>query len=203
MLARHFGLAVILASLAALSLTGCTAGGLAVGGAAAAGVATVQERTLGRAIDDKALEIQINHRLLQADEVLFRKISVEALEGRVLLLGAVPKPDDRIEASRLAWETPGVREVMNEVQVTDRSGIVNYFKDAKITTELRLLILRDRDIRDINYSIETVNGIVYLLGIAQDKAELDKLTHHARNIAGVEKVISHVRLRSDKRRRAS
>ncbi|HJM48603.1 MAG TPA: BON domain-containing protein [Alphaproteobacteria bacterium] len=203
MLARHFGLAVILASLAALSLTGCTAGGLAVGGAAAAGVATVQERTLGRAIDDKALEIQINHRLLQADEVLFRKISVEALEGRVLLLGAVPKPDDRIEASRLAWETPGVREVMNEVQVTDRSGIVNYFKDAKITTELRLLILRDRDIRDINYSIETVNGIVYLLGIAQDKAELDKLTRHARNIAGVEKVISHVRLRSDKRRRAS
>ncbi len=203
MLARHFGLAVILASLAALSLTGCTAGGLAVGGAAAAGVATVQERTLGRAIDDKALEIEINHRLLQADEVLFRKISVEALEGRVLLLGAVPKPDDRIEASRLAWETPGVREVMNEVQVTDRSGIVNYFKDAKITTELRLLILRDRDIRDINYSIETVNGIVYLLGIAQDKAELDKLTHHARNIAGVEKVISHVRLRSDKRRRAS
>ena len=203
MLARHFGLAVILASLAALSLTGCTAGGLAVGGAAAAGVATVQERTLGRAIDDKALEIQINHRLLQADEVLFRKISVEALEGRVLLLGAVPKPDDRIEASRLAWETPGVREVMNEVQVTDRSGIVNYFKDAKITTELRLLILRDRDIRDINYSIETVNGIVYLLGIAQDKTELDKLTRHARNIAGVEKVISHVRLRSDKRRRAS
>ncbi len=203
MLARHFGLAVILASLAALSLTGCTAGGLAVGGAAAAGVATVQERTLGRAIDDKALEIEINHRLLQADEVLFRKISVEALEGRVLLLGAVPKPDDRIEASRLAWETPGVREVMNEVQVTDRSGIVNYFKDAKITTELRLLILRDRDIRDINYSIETVNGIVYLLGIAQDKAELDKLTRHARNIAGVEKVISHVRLRSDKRRRAS
>ncbi|MDP7429126.1 MAG: BON domain-containing protein [Alphaproteobacteria bacterium] len=203
MLARHFGLAVILASLAALSLTGCTAGGLAVGGAAAAGVATVQERTLGRAIDDKALEIQINHRLLQADEVLFRKISVEALEGRVLLLGAVPKPDDRIEASRLAWETPGVREVMNEVQVTDRSGIVNYFKDAKITTELHLLILRDRDIRDINYSIETVNGIVYLLGIAQDKAELDKLTRHARNIAGVEKVISHVRLRSDKRRRAS
>ena len=203
MLARHFGLAVILASLAALSLTGCTAGGLAVGGAAAAGVATVQERTLGRAIDDKALEIEINHRLLQADEVLFRKISVEALEGRVLLLGAVPKPDDRIEASRLAWETPGVREVMNEVQVTDRSGIVNYFKDAKITTELRLLFLRDRDIRDINYSIETVNGIVYLLGIAQDKAELDKLTRHARNIAGVEKVISHVRLRSDKRRRAS
>ncbi len=203
MLARHFGLAVILASLAALSLTGCTAGGLAVGGAAAAGVATVQERTLGRAIDDKALEIQINHRLLQADEVLFRKIGVEALEGRVLLLGAVPKPDDRIEASRLAWEVPGVREVMNEVQVTDRSGLVNYFKDAKITTELRLLVLRDRDIRDINYSIETVNGIVYLLGIAQDKAELDKMIRHARNIAGVEKVISHVRLRSDKRRNSS
>ncbi len=203
MASPRFWAGLLLALLAATGLTGCTAGGMAVGGAAAAGVATVQERTLGRAIDDKALEIEINHRLLQADEVLFRKISVEALEGRVLLLGAVPKPDDRIEASRLAWEVPGVREVMNEVQVTDRSGLVNYFKDAKITTELRLLVLRDRDIRDINYSIETVNGIVYLLGISQDKAELDKMIRHARNIAGVEKVISHVRLRSDKRRNSS
>ncbi len=203
MMGPRLGLGLILALLATAALTGCTAGGMAVGGAAAAGVATAQERSLGRAIDDKALEVEINHRLLQADEVLFRKISVEALEGRILLLGAVPKPDDRIEASRLAWEVPGVKEVMNEVQVTDRSGIINYFKDAKITAELRFLVLRDRDIRDINYSIETVNGIVYLLGIAQDKTELDKVTRHARNISGVEKVISHVRLRTDKRRRAS
>ena len=74
------------------------------------------------------------------------------------------------------------------------------FKDVKITTQLRYQMLRDRNISDINFSVETVNGIVYLMGIARDQSELEKVTTHARNISGVQKVISHVRLSDDKRR---
>ena len=61
-------------------------------------------------------------------------------------------------------------------------------------------MLRDRDISDVNYTVETVNGIVYLMGIARSRPALDKVTTHARNIAGVQKVISHVRLSGDDRR---
>ena len=50
---------------------------------------------------------------------------------------------------------------------------------------------------DVNYSVETVNGIVYLIGIAQDEGELTRVTDYARNIGGVVKVVSHVRMKED------
>ncbi len=91
----------------------------------------------------------------------------------MLLTGIVPAPDDRVEAVRQAWQAKGGLEVIDEVQVSDRAGIADYLRDAKITSQLRFQMLRDRDISDVNYTVETVNGIVYLMGIARSRAELD------------------------------
>ena len=180
---------------AAGGLGGCTGAVLGVG--AAGGVAVAQERSVGAAIDDKTIQLQINADLLRQDEALFRQVDVEAVEGRVVLTGAVATPEKRLQATRIAWQASGVKEVANELQVTDRGGVVNYAKDAWITTQLRTKILTDTEIFDINYTVETVNGVVYLLGIAKTQAELDRVTGHARTIRGVAKVVSHVRLKAD------
>ena len=185
--------------LSLLALTACAAPGI-VAGAATAGLAVAQERSIGTVIDDTAIELQIQHYLLQASDGLFIRVGIEVHEGRVLLTGVVPAPDDRVEAVRQAWQVNGVLEVINEVQVTNRAGITDYLRDVKITSQLRFQMLRDRDISDVNYTVETVNGIVYLMGIARSRPELDKVTTHARNIAGVQKVISHVRLSGGDRR---
>jgi len=183
-----------------LALTACGGAGIVAGGAATAGISVAQERTVGAAIDDTVTQLQIKHYLLKASDDLFIRVGSEVHEGRVLLTGVVPTADDRVDAVRLTWQAKGVLEVLNEIQVADRDGIIDYFKDVKITSQLRYQMLRDRDISDINFSVETVNGIVYLMGIARDQAELEKVTTHARNIAGVAKVLSHVRLRGDARR---
>ena len=185
--------------LSLLALTACVAPGI-VAGAATAGLAVAQERSIGAVIDDTAIELQIQHYLLQASDGLFIRVGVEVHEGRVLLTGIVPTPDDRVEAVRQAWQVNRVLEVINEVQVTNRAGITDYLRDVKITSQLRFQMLRDRDIFDVNYTVETVNGIVYLMGMAGSRPELDKVTTHARNIAGVQKVFSHVRLSGDDRR---
>ena len=185
--------------LSLLALTACAAPGI-VAGAATAGPAVAQERSIGTVIDDTAIELQIQHYLLQASDGLFIRVGIEVHEGRVLLTGVVPAPDDRVEAVRQAWQVNGVLEVINEVQVSDRAGITDYLRDVKITSQLRFKMLRDRDISDVNYTVETVNGIVYLMGIARSRPELDKVTTHARNIAGVQKVFSHVRLSGGDRR---
>ena len=185
--------------LSLLALTACAAPGI-LAGAATAGLAVAQERSIGTVIDDTAIELQIQHYLLQASDGLFIRVGVEVHEGRVLLTGIVPTPDDRVEAVRQAWQAKGVLEVINEVQVTNRAGITDYLRDVKITSQLRFKMLRDRDIFDVNYTVETVNGIVYLMGMAGSRPELDKVTTHARNIAGVQKVISHVRLSGGDRR---
>ncbi len=194
---------ILLAGLmvAALGLSGCA--GVVAGAGAQGLVAAAQERKLLDAVDDKTIQFRINARFLNYDADLFRRVETEIVEGRVLLTGNVPKPDDRVQAARITWQVAGVREVLNEIAVNDRSGITNYFKDSWITTRLRAKMVTDADIVDINYSVETVNGVVYLIGIAQDEAELKRLTGHARTLSGVRRVISHVRMKDDPRRPTS
>ena len=54
--------------------------------------------------------------------------------------------------------------------------------------------------QSINYSVETVDGTVYLMGIAQNGSELQRVQDHARNLAYVRKVVSYVRLKDDPKR---
>ena len=181
----------------ALVLGACQS--LLLGGAALVGVAAVQERSVGAALDDATIQLLINQKLLETDEILFLRVGIEVLEKRVLLTGSVNTPDNRVEAVRAAWQVDGVREVLNEIQIAERDAL-SYLNDARITAQLRFQMLTDAEVADVNYSVDTVNGTVYLMGIAVDQAELDRVSDYARAISGVENVISHVRLSDDPRR---
>ena len=181
-----------------LVLSGCASA--IVGGAAAVGVAAAQERTVGSAIDDATIEFKIKDLFLEKSDRLFTRVSVDSVEGRVLLSGTVQTPDNRVDIARLTWQVDGVKEVFNEVEVGDRGGLIDYFKDVRIANELRLKLLADKEVANVNYSVETVNGVIYLMGIGQDQAELERVTSHASNIKGVVRVVSFVVLKDDARR---
>jgi osmotically-inducible protein OsmY len=96
----------------------------------------------------------------------------------------------------------GVREVINEV-IIDPSGSTGTFaRDTWISAQLKSKILFDKEIDSINYQIETVRHVVYLMGVAQNKKELDRVINYARNLKYVERVVNHVILKTDPRRRA-
>ena len=177
--------------------SGCTTAGVVIGAGATAGVVASQERGFETAIDDNKISLDINRLLIAEDPDLFRRVSTEVVEGRVLLAGVVDTPEARVTANRLAWQAAGVREVINEIDVARSEGFAGYAKDNWITTKLRSRILTDTGITALNYSIETVGGTIYLLGIAQDRAELDRVIAHARDVSGVRDVVSYVQLKDD------
>jgi osmotically-inducible protein OsmY len=191
-------LAPALLMLAAGALQGCVAA--AVGAGATAGVAATEERGIKGAASDTSIRAEINHYWLQKDQNLFADCNLQIQEGRVLVTGAVKNPDTRAEAIQLAWKAKGVREVINEIEVTDQGGVGAYARDTAIVTELRSKLLFAKDIQSVNYSIESVNGVVYMLGVAQNQVELDKAINIARNVNYVRRVVSHVLLKDDPRR---
>ncbi len=177
-------------------LTGCFA--IAAGGVGVTGVGIVQERSFGKGIDDKTILAQINSLYLQEDVGnLFNNVDVEVNEGRVMLTGNVATAESRIQAVKLAWQPKGVKEVINEIQITNKTGIRDIAKDTWITAQVKSKLLFNKDVASINYTVDTVNGVVYLMGIAQNQTELDTVTFVASTIKGVQKVISHVRLKDD------
>lgn len=194
------GTLVALVVTAALSLGGCA--GAVVGAGATAGTAAVQERGLDGAIVDARIQATLNNGWLEYDKSLFPHLASSVYEGRVLLTGVVKTEDQRAEIVRQAHVIRGVREVINEILV-DPSGTTGTFaRDSWISTQLRTKLLFDRDVLAINYSVETVRHTVYLFGVAQDKQELDRVINYARNTEYVSRVVNHVLLKSDPRRRA-
>ena len=189
---------VLAAVAAALLLSGCAQAVLTAG--ATAGVAIAQERSLGNAIDDAAINLLVKDKLFDLSADLFTRVSVKSVEGRVLITGSVNNPKDRVEVTRITWQVKGVREVYNELEVRDRSGLTNYFRDVRITNELRLRLMGNRSVSAINYSVESVNQIIYLMGIATSQDEMNRVVEQARNIKGVEKVVSYILQAEDSRR---
>ncbi|MEQ8357426.1 MAG: BON domain-containing protein [Kiloniellaceae bacterium] len=185
------------ALVAALALGGCSFWGAAAGGAAVGATAAQTEKGFRRSVADTEIRITINDLWFKADEEMFRKVNLQVQEGRVLLSGNVRLPEQRIEAVRLAWKAPGVREVINEIEVNDTSSLANAARDSWITTELEATLLFDKEVSSIDYSIETVNQVVYLMGVAASQAELDRVIGHAKEIGYVRRVVSYVLLVDD------
>ena len=112
-----------------------------------------------------------------------------------MLTGSVEQIDERIEATKLAWGIEGVNEVINEIQISNDEDILDYADDLVMKTKINAKLLLEKNILNLNYSVEVVNGIVYLIGIAQDQKELDAVTEISKNTYGVTSVISYVRLK--------
>lgn len=184
--------------LGAPVLSGCSS--LFVGAAITGGTAAVKQRSVGDAVDDLSIRAELNQIFIEDNINLLSDVSFSVIEGRVLLKGAVEKYEHRIRALELTWQAAGVNEVINEIQVTKQGDIADYARDTWISAQLKTKILFDTDINSINYNIETINGIIYVVGIAQDQAEIDKVVDHARQIKNVKKVFSHVIMKDDPRR---
>lgn len=184
-----------------LASTGCEAMfsplGLAVTAGSIGGRMAMQERGFGQGIDDNAIALHINEAWLAADPAIFRLVDTSVSEGRVLLTGSVRYPETRIEAARLAWTVDGIKELINEIQVTDARDLSDGPVDAWISFRVRTALMLDPAVNAINYTVDTVNRTVYLLGIAGSQEELDTVLGAARETGGVREVISHVRLKSE------
>lgn len=194
---RHV-LVCIAMMAAGMGLGGCASA--VVGAGATGAVAAAQERGLDGAIVDSRIRTEINYAWIEYDKELFAALNLNVYEGRVLVTGIAKSEKDRNEAVARVWKVRGVREVINEI-IVDPSGKTGTFaSDTWIAAQLRSEILFDRDVNAINYSIEAVRGTVYLFGVAQNKAELDRVITRARNINNVTRVVNHVLLKNDAKR---
>lgn len=182
----------LLLLLASFVLSGCAAAALT--GGATVGVAAAQEGGIKRAYNDALIQTQINDLWFSHDVDMFRKLDMTINQGRVLLTGVVQDPQHRVEAVRLAWQPKGVKQVINEIRVADSGGISGFARDAWITTRLRTSLTFNSNIQSINYTIDTVQGTVYLMGVARDQRELDLVLKEARKIPNVQRVVSYVKM---------
>jgi osmotically-inducible protein OsmY len=183
--------------LLTIILGGCSPVGMAVGAGATVTNMAMEERGFVTSARDKAIWTDISARMLDKDQRLFQNVDVQVHEGRVLLSGFVQRPEDRIEATRLAWEPDGIREVVDEIKIGRSLDAGDFSEDVLLIQQIRLKLMFDRDIRAINYSVDCIRSTVYLMGVARTSAELQRVIDHVRDVPYVRAVVNHVRVRTD------
>ncbi len=181
-----------LLAVASLMLTGCV--GIQL---------NPQERTFFKAVDDLNIQTEFNARLIGESGALFANVNSTVIEGRLHITGTVPTQADRQKVTRIAWSIPAVTEVVNDIEVTTDTGLVEAARDRWITARLRTLMIGDSRIRDSNYAIDTENGVIYLNGIAQSREELERVMEYARSLTEARQVVSYVIMKDDPRRTGS
>ena len=183
--------------IAAFGLNGCA--GALVGVSTAAIAASSTEKGFSTAVNDTVIKTKTADLYLQTDVDLFEAISISVNDGSVLLTGNIETFEKKLLATQLAWEVKGVREVINEVSVAEGKTIKDIAKDLAAAAELRAKLITDGDVSSLNYTIDVVNGAVYLTGIARSDEEREKVISHARGLRYAKKVIDYTVLSRDTR----
>lgn len=155
---------------------------------------TSQERGLGGYVSDGEIRTRYHFVLFEEDHKLFYHVKSNVYEGRLLLMGCVPTEEMREDAVRLAWQVPGVKSVSSEITVGDTSSFIQSTHDKWIATKLNTLLFFKENVSSRNYEVLVVGGTVYLVGVAKSQEELDTAIQVARDVSGVKKVVSYVRI---------
>ena len=150
-------------------------------------------------MSDGVIRTKLSDKYLRNDVDLVQAVAISVNEGAVLLTGNVATQDKKINATRLAWEIKGVREVVNELNVAANTSLKNKAKDFAAAAQLRLKIIGDGDVSSLNYSIDVVDGVVYLSGVAETQEERARVVALAQELPFAKKVVDYIILSSDRR----
>ena len=171
---------------------GCSPASILVSGGGSAMVVAEGERSLGAVVDDATIKVNIAAKFLNAGNNLFVNINTSVLEGRILLTGLVDNQEIRIEAVRLVWEVDGVKEIINEIEIGNRSTVKDYASDLWINTQARAVAVKTVGIKAITFNFETIQGKIYIAGISARPDLLNEMIAALKNIKGVNEIINYV-----------
>ena len=179
-------------------LTGCA--GVGSKGLFGTGVSVALDpRTLGTQIDDSIMQKSLSTRILTKDKKYFLSVKSKVLDGRIFITGKVDSPEEKLQITKIAWETKGTRSVRNDLKIKKEFNFKQSAKDLLITTQLRTALIVNKNIKATNYQIDTYKKKIYVYGIALTSEEKDLVISEAKEILDVENVIASIMLVEDLR----
>ncbi len=185
---------IILFSL--LFLTSCV--GSSSSGVFGTGVSVALDpRTLGTQIDDSIMQKSLLARLALNEKKYLVKLSIKVLDGRIFLSGKVDTPEEKLNITKLAWETKGARSVKNNINIKQKFSFKNTAQDVLITSQLRVALVLNKNVKAANFNIDTVNQKTYVFGIAHSEDEKKEIIQEAKQIVDLKELVTSILMTAD------
>ena len=189
-LIKFFILFTIISGCVGTSSTGIFGTGVSV---------ALDPRSLGTQIDDSIMQKNLTARLLMKDKNYLLSVKTKVLDGRIFISGKVSSVDEKLLITKIAWETDGVRSVRNDIKIKEEFNFKRSAEDILITSQLRSALIFNKEIKAVNYNLDTYKKKIYIYGIAHSKEERQNVVEEAKNITDAEDVIASILLVEDLR----
>jgi osmotically-inducible protein OsmY len=188
----------LLIILVTLILLGCV--GYSSKGIFGTGVSIAFDpRSVGTQIDDSIMQKSLSARILLRNKNYLLTVKTKVLDGRIFMTGKVNNPEEKLQLTKLAWETIGVRSVRNDIKIKEDFNFKRSAKDILITSQLRTALILNKNIRATNYQIDTYKKKIYIYGISMTLEEKNLVISEGQEILDVEDVIASIILVEDLR----
>jgi osmotically-inducible protein OsmY len=151
-------------------------------------------RTVGTQIDDSIMHKSLATRLTLLQKNYLFSLKTKVLDGRIFLTGKVDTPEEKLQITKLAWETKGARSVKNDIKIKEEFNFKHSAKDFLITSQLRAAMILSKEIKSSNYQIDTHKKKIYIYGIALTEEEKKEVLFEAKEILDVEDIIASILL---------
>ena len=189
---HSFKLPIFIIIILGFLLNGCAPAAITAGIAGVA--ASDSEKGLGTTINDTIIHAAITESMFKKDVNKFLGVKIRVDDGVVLLTGKVYNPQIRVEATRISWEPRGVIEVVNEIQVSEKSSIKDIAKDLAASTTIKGKLVADKNIKSVNFNIDVVNGIAYLSGVARTQKEKNLVLAYTKETRYINQLVNYIQL---------
>ena len=156
-------------------------------------------RSIGTQIDDSIMQKNMLGRLAVRDKSYLLSINTKVLDGRIFLTGKINNPEEKLQITKLAWETAGVRSVKNDIKIKEEFNFKQSAKDLLITSQLRTALIFNKKIKATNYNIDTYKKKIFIYGISLTSDERKEVINEAKQILDVVDVVASIFLVEDLR----
>ena len=181
-----------------LSLKSCAAP--VIGGVGAIALSSsAQEKGLGTSINDKVIYVRLRNAIHNWNPSVSQKVSISVDNGSILVTGQLENINTKIDLTKTIWDVSGVKEVNNQVQISKISNLKNIAKDLASLGEIRAKLMASKELNSLNFSVDVVNNIAYISGVASNDEEIAIVTQIAQEARFIIEVQNFVKVNKDKR----
>ena len=189
---------LLLLLIIVLNLQSCAAPIL--GGVSAVAISSsAQEKGLGTSINDKVIYLKLRNAIYDWNSLVSQKISISVDNGSILVTGQLKNIDTKINLTKVIWGVNGVKEVNNKVQISETNNLKNIAKDLASLGEIRARLMASKELNSLNFSVDVVNNIAYISGIASSAEEIAIVSQIAQEAKFIKEVQNFIKVNKDNR----
>ena len=160
---------------------------------------SAQEKGLGTSINDKVIYVKLRNAIYDWNPSVSENLSLSVDSGSILVTGKLKNIDTKVQLTKIIWEINGVKEVNNKVQITETNDFKNIAKDLASLGEIKARLMGSTKLNSLNFSIDVVNSIAYISGVASSEEEVSIVTQIAQEARFIKEVQNFVKVNKDKR----